>query len=262
MSAFDALMEQARSGSVIITPDWMQGRAAFGGLTGAVVHQAMCQKLVDERPLRSLSVSFIGPAAADTPVSVGAEVLRQGKAVTQVESRLHQSGEVVVAALASFGSSRESTVTVAPKPAPEAKDPDSSKPMPEIEGVTPEFLRHFDLRFCMGGFPFTGSSERTMGGWMRFREPPRSISESHLVALVDTWPPAILPQLSQPAPASTLNWTMELVDPLPAVAPDDWLLYRATVDQAQGGYGLAQAGIWTRKGELVALSRQTVTVFA
>lgn len=262
MSAFDALMEQARSGSVTITPDWMQGRAAFGGLTGAIVHQAMSQKLVDERPLRSLSVSFIGPAAADTPISVSSEVLRQGKAVTQVESRLHQGSDTVVAALASFGSSRESAVTVPAEPAPEAADPESSKPMPQIDGVTPEFLRHFDLRFCIGGFPFTGSSDRVMGGWMRFREPPQAITESHLVALIDTWPPAILPHLSQPAPASTLNWTMELVDPLPTVAPDDWLLYRATVDQAQGGYGLAQAGIWTRSGELVALSRQTVTVFA
>ena len=262
MNAFDALMEQARSGSVTITPDWMQGRAAFGGLTGAIVHQAMSQKLVDERPVRSLSVSFVGPAAADTPLTVGAEVLRQGKAVTQVESRLHQSGNTVVAALASFGASRESMVTCAPEPAPEAKDPESSKPMPQVEGVTPEFLRHFDLRFCIGGFPFSGSSDRTMGGWMRFREPPARITESHLVALVDAWPPAILPQLSQPAPASTLNWTMELVDPLPSIAPDDWLLYRARVDQAQGGYGLAQAGIWTRTGELVGLSRQTVTVFA
>ncbi|MBP54487.1 MAG: acyl-CoA thioesterase II, partial [Marinobacter sp.] len=30
---------------------------------------------------------------------------------------------------------------------------------------------------------------------------------------------------------------------------------------ADAGYGHTQAGIWTASGELVALSRQTVTVF-
>ena len=54
---------------------------------------------------------------------------------------------------------------------------------------------------------------------------------------------------------------MDFVYPQPEIAPGDWLLYRATIDQAGGGYGSTQAGIWTQKGELVAMSRQTVTVF-
>jgi acyl-CoA thioesterase len=49
--------------------------------------------------------------------------------------------------------------------------------------------------------------------------------------------------------------------PRPDVRPGDWLLYRATIDQAGAGYGHTQAGIWTSRGELVATSRQTVTVF-
>lgn len=262
MPDFDELMRQGRDGHATITPDWGQGRATFGGLLGAMAHEAMVRRLSDDRPLRSLAISFIAPAAPDGEVTVDAEILRQGKAVTQVESRIYQNGQVVLVALGSFGVSRESVVAVESEPAPEVKRIDASTPMPQMEGVTPDFLHHYDLRFGVGGVPFTGSSERSMGGWMRFREPPETIRASHLVALVDTWPPALLPHLPKPAPASTLSWTMELVHPLPAIAPDDWLLYKATIDQARDGYGYTQAGIWTASGELVALSRQTVTVFA
>ena len=262
MPDFDELMHQGRDGHATITPDWAQGRATFGGLLSAMAHEAMARRLSDDCPLRSLAISFIAPAAPDGEVIVEAEILRQGKAVTQVESRLYQNDQIVLVALGSFGVSRDSVVAVEPEAAPEVKEPDAAHPMPQIEGVTPDFLGHYDLRFGLGGVPFTGSSERTMGGWMRFREPPEAITASHLVALIDTWPPALLPHLPKPAPASTLNWTMELVHPLPAIAPDDWLLYRATIDQAKDGYGYTQAGIWTVSGELVALSRQTVTVFA
>jgi acyl-CoA thioesterase len=47
----------------------------------------------------------------------------------------------------------------------------------------------------------------------------------------------------------------------PALKGDDWLLYRAEIDQAADGYGQTSAGIWTAAGELIALSRQTVIVF-
>lgn len=262
MSDFDSLMHGARDGRAQLTPDWAQGRATFGGLLAAMAHEAMRGQLVDQRPLRSLSLSFVAPATPEETVDVSAEILRQGKAVTQVESRIHQGGGTVLVATGSFGSGRESGVVVSAEAAPEAPEPDSARPMPQIEGVTPDFLRHFELRFCLGGFPFSGSSERTMGGWMRFREPPQVLTHSHLVALVDTWPPAVLPRLSQPAPASTLNWSMELVHPLPSIDPSEWLLYRAVIDQARDGYGLTRAGIWTAGGELVARSQQTVTVFA
>ncbi|XOZ33525.1 acyl-CoA thioesterase [Halomonadaceae bacterium KBTZ08] len=262
MSDFDSLMGAALEGRAQLTPDWAQGRATFGGLLAAMAHEAMRGQLVDQRPLRSLSLSFVAPAAPEEAVDVSAEILRQGKAVTQVESRIHQGDGTVLVAMGSFGSGRDSAVAVAPEAAPEAPDPGSAEPMPQIEGVTPEFLRHYELRFCLGGFPFSGSSERTMGGWMRFREPPQVLTHSHLVALVDTWPPAVLPRLSQPAPASTLNWTMELVHPLPSIDPAEWLLYRAVIDQARDGYGLTRAGIWSSSGELVARSQQTVTVFA
>ena len=100
-----------------------------------------------------------------------------------------------------------------------------------------------------------------MGGWMRFRDSDAPLSPAHLVALIDAWPPALLPHLSKRVPASSLSWVLELMHPLPELKCNDWLLYRATIDQAADGYGQTSAGIWTASGDLLALSRQTVTVF-
>jgi acyl-CoA thioesterase len=51
------------------------------------------------------------------------------------------------------------------------------------------------------------------------------------------------------------------VQPLPELTTHDWTQYRAVIEHARDGYGHVAAGLWTPKGELVAISRQTVTVF-
>lgn len=259
---FDEILQQAASGEVQLPEDWAQGRATFGGLLGALVNNAMRARLADQRPLRSLSISFVGPAAPGARVQIRAEVLRQGKSVTQVEGRIVQDGETMLVALGSYGHGRDSSVSLAGHPAPEAPAPEKAPSLPWIEGVTPAFTRHIAMHFGLGGFPFTGSDSRRMGGWMRFNEAPGALTEAHLIALVDAWPPAVLPQLKKPAPASSLSWTLQLVEPDPQLDPDEWLLYEASIDQARDGYGQTRAGIWSRDGRLLALSQQTVTVFA
>ena len=86
-----------------------------------------------------------------------------------------------------------------------------------------------------------------------------------LVALIDAWPPAILQMLKQPTPASSLTWTVEFpaVDDLQLAAESNpWWQYRAITESAQNGYAHISAHIWGQGGRLVAISRQTATVFA
>ena len=66
---------------VVVPSSWGQGRAGFGGLAAALVFEAMQAKVPSDCPVRSLSISFVGPLAVDVPVSFEAEVLREGKAV-------------------------------------------------------------------------------------------------------------------------------------------------------------------------------------
>lgn len=258
---FDELMAAATNGELVFPGSWGQGRATYGGLVAAAVVSQMQRVVAAGRSLRSLQVSFVGPVAPGVPVGIEVEMLREGKAVSQVQGKMTQEGQVCLVVLGSFGGSRESRVQVAAEPEVLPSPPETLKALPYIKGMTPEFFQHVDMRWAFGGFPFTGNQSREMGGWMRFNEPPRELDDATLVALVDAWPPAVLPHLSQPAPASSLSWSLEFLYPRPQLESGDWLLYRASIDQAGAGYGHTHANIWSQNGELLAISRQTVTVF-
>ncbi|MFE8070935.1 thioesterase family protein [Marinobacteraceae bacterium S3BR75-40.1] len=261
---FDSLRSAFATSSdstATIPHEWGQGRATFGGVLVGLIFDRMKAEMHETRTVRSLMVSFVAPAVPGEPLTLTGEILREGKAVTQVEGRALQNGNTVAVVLGSFGQGRDSAVSVAADPAPEVGEPQAGQALPYIENVTPEFTRHIEMRYAIGSFPFSGNDSREMGGWMRFRETPEKLEDTHLVALADAWPPTVLPHLKKPAPASSLAWTLEFVYPQPALQPDDYLLYRASIDQARDGYGHTQAQIWNRQGELVALSRQTVTVF-
>ena len=90
----------------------------------------------------------------------------------------------------------------------------------------------------------------------------RDRTEAHLLALVDAWPPATLPWLNKPAAGSTLTWTIEFVQPVASLSTLDWCKYCAVIEHSRDGYGHTAACTWNAAGELLAISRQTVTVFA
>ncbi len=207
-----ALADSPRQ-EVTIPTSWAQGRAAYGGLVAALVYQGMRSKLSDDRPVRSLAITFVGPVAPGEVMQVEAEVLREGKAVTQMLGMARQNGQVMCIVQGSFGASRDSVVSLGSEPAPVVKPVDECVEMPYVEGLNPVFLQHFAVRWALGDLPFTNSKKREMGGWMRFREDEGSIHEGHILGLVDVWPPAVLPHLKQRAPASSLTWTIEFVQP-------------------------------------------------
>lgn len=263
---FSQLLAAVRDGSqsVSVPGSWAQGRASFGGLMAALLFEAMRLKVQEGRRARSLAITFVGPAAPDVPITFEIEVLREGKAVISLLGRALQSGEVVTLMQGSFGAGRESVVRVEGLPPPDMKPlADAAPELPYIKGVTPEFMRHLALRWAVGGMPFSHTTSRRMGGWVRLRDAAEEpVSEAHLLALVDAWPPTLLSHLKQPAAGSTLTWTIEFIQPVPGLSTLDWCQYCAETEHAHEGYGHAAAGLWSAKGELLALSRQTVTVFA
>lgn len=263
---FNELLDAVRADpeSVSIPPEWAQGRAVFGGLMAAMVFETLRSKLSDNRPVRSLAISFVGPAAPDVPIRFEAEVLREGKAVSTLLGRAVQDGQVVTLIQGNFGAGRPSVVDVPAQPATPMKALEESAPeLPYIKGITPEFMRHVALRWAVGGLPFSGNTSRQMGGWVRLRDVAQEqVNEAHLLALVDAWPPSLMPFLKQPAAGSTLTWTIEFIQPTPTLSTLDWCRYCVETEHARDGYGHAAAALWTAEGELLALSRQTVTVFA
>lgn len=262
---FSELIQAVRANpqAVVIPSVWGQGRASFGGLVAALLFEAMRAQVPQGRPVRSLAITFVGPVAADVPVSFQAEVLREGKAVSQMLGRAVQDGQVVALMQGSFGASRDSAIGVAAEPAPPMKAVETCQELPYLQGVTPEFTRYLAMRWGVGGMPFTNNPAREMGGWVRLRDQlePEPVDEAHLLALVDAWPPAVLSHLRSPAPGSSLTWTIEFVQPVARLHSADWCQYRALIEHARDGYGHIAAALWNTGGELLALSRQTVTVF-
>ncbi|KJK04691.1 MULTISPECIES: acyl-CoA thioesterase II [Pseudomonas] len=251
--------------AVTIDASWAQGRACFGGLMAALLYEAMRAKTSPGRPVRSLAITFVGPAEPEVPISFEVELLREGKAVSSLLGRAVQNGQVVTLMQGSFGGGRDSVVDVPALPSVEMKGlQDSSVELPYIKGVTPEFMRHVSLRWAIGGIPFSNNPSRNMGGWVRLRDEggDETLSEAHLLALVDAWPPTLLSHLNRPAAGSTLTWTIEFIQPVPSLTPHDSFKYCAQTEHARDGYGHAASALWTASGELLAISRQTVTVFA
>ena len=256
----DAVRDNPRS--VTIPRQWSQGRSCFGGLMAALQFEAMRANVPADRPVRSLAITFVGPPAPDVPISFDVEVLREGKAVSQVLGRATQNGQVMTLIQGSFGAPRQSSIAVSAHPAPEFKPVSEVMEFPFIPEVMPEYLRFIDMRWALGGMPFSNTPSPAIGGYARLKGVEQEkLTEAHLLALVDTWPPALLPHLSKPAPGSSLTWTIEFVQPLPLLTTHDWTQYRAVIEHARDGYGHTSAALWGPNGELVAISRQTVTVF-
>lgn len=271
---FNTILDGARGGSTAIIPNgWTQGRATFGGLAAALLYQPIesalestTQSAIADTPLRSLTISFVAPAEAGE-LQTRAQVLRAGRSAVQIQAHASQGEQVVTAALASFGKPRESAVAVATEPAPPFKAPDTCEALPYIEGLVPEFTQHFDYRLAVGALPFTGSCDPRLGGWIRFKHVSGAATTAHLLALIDAWPPAILSQLKTLAAASSLTWTLEMMPAAhrakatASTDSGDWWQYLAEVEQAEDGYAAIRARLWDASGQLMALSRQTVTVF-
>ena len=252
-------MDSSGRQTVQFTPDWSQGRAAYGGLVAAVLLKAMRGQVPADRKLRSMTVSFVGPVAPEAS-TVTATVLRQGKSVTQVEARITQGDAIRAVAFASFGADRESGIQLAGATRPDAPDPAGMRSLPNIPGVTPTFLQHFQLCWTAGLPPFSGADSPDFAGWCRHAEPTEP-DDIALVGLLDVWPPSVLPMMKKPAPASSLTWSIDLLVPESGSAGDDWWFYDVKTQGAGHGFVQADARLWLPDGRLGAVSRQTAVVF-
>lgn len=265
-SPFSLILEkvQGKDDTVILhlPDDWMQGRAGFGGLVGALALKAMRGHVSENRKVRSLMISFVGPVGPGD-FSIQPSVIQAGKSVTHVEARVVQEGHIRSVVLGSFGEDRDSIIHFTPPSRPNMPGPEGIENLPYVEGLTPAFTRHLIYRWALGDLPFSGGDAGEIGGWFCFRETADCLSEEWLVALADAWPTPALSMLSSPAAASTLTWEMRFVHmDRPACSLDDWWSYHAVIDSAEKGYIHERASIWDAEANLAAFSRQTAVIFA
>lgn len=262
MSAIDQLFAEMLANDELTVPSsWGQGRTVFGGLSAALLLHSMRQELDPSRAVRVANVQFIGPLLVDKPFHIEIVHLRDGKNVTQLQGQIVQDGQVAVMVVAAFGADRPSKVSIDLDAKKVDMPPKKANWIPAIPNIIPKFQAHIDMKFEQGGAPFTGRKTSHYQGWMRFKQAPEYITDAHIIALIDAWPPAPIQMLKWPAPASTLSWNVEFLYPRANLAPSDWLFYRCETRQAADGYGHTEATICSADGGVIALSRQVVAVF-
>lgn len=230
---------------------WCQGPGVFGGLVAATMGRC-AERTCPGRPLRALSMQLCAPLLPG-PFEVHVTRERMGSFVTFVSARIEQDGKPAALAQVTLGSDRQAdgdfTHTAPPRYPPVEQLPDLGRP----PGV-PVFTQHFDLRFAHG-VPFFGAERAVTGGYLRTGQ-PQALDSSVALALLDTWPLAVLPMFPGPRPAASVVIQFVL---FPAVAAADaWYAIQVESRRQQGGYSEQTGRVWTPDGDLVGLSHQLV----
>lgn len=257
-STLAMLRPQAGGYGAVLAPNWVQGRAGFGGLVAALGMEAIRRHLGTDWPLRSLTVAFVGPAVGDLDIQVAP--LRVGRSAAFVQAVLRTGEEVGATITACLGPDRESGIGVPAAPGPAVPPPDDCAALPLVPGLTPTFLGNLEVRIARGA-PFAGTGSPDMLWWARHRDPAARATEAGLVALLDTLPPAAATLMTRPAPLSSLTWMVDL--PSGDITTEDgWYLLSSRADYAGGGFSGQAMAAWSRSGRLVAMHRQSVAIFA
>jgi acyl-CoA thioesterase len=245
----------AGTATLDVGDDWMQGRSVFGGLQAAVALRAM-RTLVPELPLRTLQMTFVAPVAQH--VQAAARVLRTGRSATHVEARLGGDGETLAVAIGVFGARRDSIVRHDLPPAvpmqPKAK-------LSYVPGVLPSFMQQFDITLLAGALPFAGTKvERT--DYELGMHDSGEATEDHLLSIADFVPPVAFSWMPGPVPGSSLTWMLEILDHGFVRQPLAGWRIITEMTAARDGYISQSSTIHAPDGSAVALSRQSMVVFA
>ena len=248
------------SGPLVVPADWMQGRTAFGGLQAAAALRALQAQVGDDRPVRSVSVGFVGPSGHE-PLHMEPKLLRAGGTVTQARVDVVGSEGIAATVYGAFGKDRPSSVARPPTRF-DVPEEVGGLQLPYLPSITPEFTQHFDIRWTQGQPPFGGfEGELAHEGWCRHRTDPGPSSAAALLGLLDAWPAPALQGLRGPAPASSVTWSAQLVK-RPPVTTDDSFFFRARTLSAPGSAYVTMRGeLYDRGGELVAHLEQLVTLY-
>jgi len=245
----------AGTARVDVGEDWMQGRSVFGGLQAAVALRAM-RTLVADVPLRALQMTFIAPVAGD--LRARARILRSGKSATHVEARIGADDQVLATALGIFGGGRASIVRRdLPAPVPMT----AKGKFPFVAGIVPDFMQHFDVDLLEGALPFSATQVERVVYQLALRD-SGPMSEAHLLAIADFVPPVALSWMPAVVPGASMTWMLEILDEDFASQPLHGWRIDARMVAAREGYTSQSTTIHAPNGSAIALSRQSMAVFA
>lgn len=233
---------------------WLQGRTLYGGASALIAYTAATRAVPNLPPLRAAQIAFSGPVgeAFETRVSV----LRAGRNVTQLRSELVADGEVGLAATFVFGAGREANaVHPAPPCEPWPGAPEEGEALPNPEAL--HFIGNFELRRAQEG---SGPGFPLVRRWLRLKDEGGLDPISRLVLIGDTLPPGSMRAMQRRGPLSSINWSLNILDP-EAETRDGWWLAETASDHADNGYSSERLRLWNADGKLVMVGMQAAAIF-
>lgn len=243
--------------AIELPDDWLQGRTAYGGLTAALSLLSAQKMVEDLPPLRSAQFCFLGPAVGTLRLTP--RVLRRGKSVVFIA--VDVEGEMGLAARATlcFGVSRESYLHYLDLPKPVVPDPDSGRDFFTTPGQ-PAFMDHFEGRLVGGSQPRTAGASPEILVWLRHRDQKVENDVPSLLAMADALPPPGTVLFREPAPISTVTWSVEMMDSS-VVSSSGWWLSESRAESVRNGFSTQQMSIWSPDGTPILIGRQCVATF-
>ncbi|MEZ5961167.1 MAG: thioesterase family protein [Hyphomonadaceae bacterium] len=240
--------------------DWSQGRTLYGGMTAALAYEAVRRGHDGLGPLRSAQLTFIGPASGRLRFT--STLLRRGRSSALIAAECFSEEGPAARAVFVFGAARESKVAHNFLPMPRVPTPDEVGSFRKEGGNTRRgFWNNFETRLAAGARLFDMSAERPeFSTWTRFLDTGGADPTTALLAIADCLPPAAMVLFPESAPISTMTWTVDIAHIPQSLA--GWHLLWASSEHAGEGYSLQNMAMWSASGELLAVGRQTVAIFA
>jgi acyl-CoA thioesterase len=235
--------------------DWMQGRTLYGGASALVAYTMATRAFTDLPPLRAAQIGFVAPVGEE--IELRAEILRQGRNVTQVRSEILSEGKVALTAFWLFANAREPNAVQTPAPLAEWPGPPEDSAV-AMKDQGPAFIQNnFELRFGQAKGEDHGATVRR---WARLTEDHTLDPVAKLVLMGDVMPPGAMRIMQRRGPISSINWSFNVLDPETQSA-GGWYLAENASQHADLGYSSERLRMWDTNGRQVLDGLQCVAVF-
>lgn len=235
--------------------DWMQGRTMYGGASALVAYTMATRAFPDLPPLRAAQIGFVAPVGEE--VSLSAEIIRQGRNVTQVRSEIRNEKGVALTAFWLFAAEREPNAERAPsKPESWPGGPEDCALAMQSRG--PDFIQNnFEIRHGQTKGEDHGATVRR---WARLTENHDLDPVSKLVLMGDVMPPGAMRIMQRMGPISSINWSFNVLDPA-TQSEGGWYLAENASQHADHGLSSERLRMWDTQGRQVLDGLQCVAVF-
>ena len=229
----------------------------FGGcVVGAAA--ALLEQVTD-RPVGWVTCQFGTGARPGDLIELRAEVVSQGRTVTQAKVHTTLDGQPHTTVLASLGTKQFDEHSPA-RPMPTVPGPDECSALVFDKGAG-GLNDRLDVRSVeplptdsplVDGEP---ARQTTIHLWFRFDGETSGDVFSVSIA-ADFFPPALSAAVGRRVFGASLDNTVRFIDR----AQSEWILAEMTVDSIRDGIGHGTTYVWTQCGRLLAIATQTCAV--